>query len=114
MKTLIRLSLVFFSTLILVSCGKEKEKDPVPEILKELQSLQEFKKAEKHIDSLNKEGIKAKISISVVKGNLLSKMSQEDVITIFVKKELGFADNILYTVTYDKNKREVIAKESNF
>ncbi|QTD38102.1 hypothetical protein JL193_02000 [Polaribacter batillariae] len=106
---------VFFSS-IFTSCTSKSTKVKNHEkiqFFKEIEKLNEFKIAEKRIDSLKSEGIDAEISISILKDSFYKEDSLKNISLAFINEGLKYSNNILYTIKFNRNTYKILSVTPN-
>lgn len=104
----------FLVFIILFSCDKkEKPKDKNILFLENIEQLNEYKKAERRIDSLKKTGLKVELSITILKNSFYAPDSLKNSYSAIINEDLGFSNNILFFVHYNKDTFEILSITSN-
>ncbi len=101
-----------FLIVFLVSCGDKSAKvknSKKIEFFKKLENLDEFKIAEKRIDSLKSEGIEAEISISILKKSYYKEDSLKNISLAFINEGLDYSSNILYTIKFNRDNYKILS-----
>ncbi len=89
------------------SC-EEKNHNAKQMLFKQLEDTSELQALSKRLDSLQKEGIEATLSVSFLKENMNTTV-EKHVMTAVIYENLGFAETILYVVKYDSIANKIIS-----
>jgi len=96
--------------LFLSNCDRysKSEKDAQPEFLQKVQELDQFKRMQEHIDSLNQQGVQVELSLEVLENSFFPEDENREITLIFLSEDLGFANSQSYIVKYDRVMNEVV------
>ena len=84
------------------------------EIIKRVIQLEEFKLAEKQIDSLkNATGIPFQLTVDVVAQSFYKEDSTKNIALAFINKGVDVEKKIIYIIKYDKDQKKIISVERN-
>lgn len=114
------ISFGIFLAMIISSCQNKSQqaldaKETKEKLLiKQVAQLDEFKLAEKEIDSIQMvSGISLEISISIIDSSFLKEDAGKNISLAFINQASTFENRILYTVKFDKTTQKIISVEKS-
>lgn len=93
--------------IIALSCSTTKHSESA--IMKKVVQLPEYRRAEVRIDSLKKSGMNVEMQVMLLEDSFYPEDSAKNVSLLFIQESLGFAENILYEVRFNKSTLEIIS-----
>ena len=80
------------------------------DFFKQVLQLDEFKREEKRVDSMNKiSQVPIKVSVDIVDSSFLDEDKGKNISLAFINEQYPFDRRTVYTVKFDNSKKEIIA-----
>jgi len=112
--------LTFFILTNLASCQNKAQQTTATkqtdtarfatDFFKQVLQLDEFKREEKRVDSMNKiSQVPIKVSVDIVDSSFLDEDKGKNISLAFINEQYPFDRRTVYTVKFDNSKKEIIA-----